>query len=91
MFLERGGVVGLGLIPVDEEVLGRITAEALLDRIEALLGELDQAGVAPDRLLRQSVVSTAGSLSRAPIASAERALQLVSEVSKRLRERYKLA
>jgi len=90
-FLERGGVVGLGLVPADEELLGCTTAQMLLDRAETLLRELEQAGVGADLLLRQSVVSTAGSLSRVPIAAAERALQLVSEVSKLLRERYKLA
>jgi hypothetical protein len=90
-FLERQGCVGLGLVPADEEALGQATAEELVGRVAALLDDLRQAGVAPDLLLRQAVISTNGPLGRLSVAAAERALQLIAEVSARLREIYALA
>jgi hypothetical protein len=46
--------------------------------------------VSVDRLLRQSVVSTSGSLGHLGVAAAERALQLVAEVSQLVRTKYEL-
>lgn len=89
-FLERQGCVGLGLIPADEEALAQATAEELVGRVAAFLDDLGQAGVAPDLLLRQAVISTNGPLGRLSVAAAERALQLIAEVSARLREVYAL-
>jgi hypothetical protein len=90
-FLDRSGIVGLGLIPIDADALSRATAEGLLGRAMALVDDLERAGVAPERLLRQAVVSTTGALSRLTIADAERAVQLVAEVSSLLRAHYTLA
>lgn len=90
-FLERGGMVGLGLVPADEEALGRTTVEGLMAQVARLIGELEQAGVAPDRLLRRAVVATSDTLSRVGISAAERALQLVSTLSEQLRASYGLA
>lgn len=89
-FLEHDGIVGLGMVPADEEALSHTTAEGLIERVAGLLGELERAGVAPERLLRQAVVSTSDTLSRLAVAPAERALQLVAELSERLRAMYKL-
>ena len=89
-FLERGGVVGLGLIPTDEDALQRVSAEGLLGRFAALLGDLERAGVATDRLVRRAVVSPNDALSRLNVATAEQALQLVAEVSRMLRAKYEL-
>ncbi len=89
-FLERQGVVGLGLIPADEEALPRVTAEGLIERLDALFGDLERAGVPADRLVRQAVVSPVDMLNRLSVTTAERALQLVAEVSADMRARYEL-
>jgi hypothetical protein len=90
-FLERGGTVGLGLIPADEETLARASADQLVRRAQALVRELEAAGVDPERLLRQAVVSPSGSLGLLSIPGAERALQLLTDVSRQLRELHDLA
>ena len=90
-FLERGGLLGLGIVPNDEEALMRAGTEKLAAQVAALAEQLGQHGIAADTLLRQSVVSTAGTLSRLSVAAAERAMQLVAELSARLRETYRLA
>jgi hypothetical protein len=88
--LERGGFVGLGLVPTDEEVLAAISSEQLLRRAVALVRDLEAAGVPPDQLLRQAVVTPSGTLSQLNVALAERALQLLADVSRLLREHYAL-
>jgi hypothetical protein len=89
-FLERDGIVGLGLVPADAEALSHSTAEGLLQQTLALFDELAQAGVPITWLVRQAVVSTSDTLSRLDVAPAERALQLVAELSQLLRARYRL-
>jgi hypothetical protein len=89
--LERRGGVGLGLIPVDEDVLSRTTAESLVGRLAGLLSQLEKAGVSPERLLRHAVVTPTDMLGRLSVELAERALQLCADVSRMLRSKYELA
>lgn len=89
-FIKDGGSVGMGLIPSDEDSLSHITAQQLIEHALGFFGELEQAGVTIDRLVRQAVISSSGTLGRLSIAMAERALQLISEVSEQLRARYQL-
>jgi hypothetical protein len=90
-FLERDGVVGLGLVPTDEEALQRATAEALVARLAVLLDTLAQAGVPTERLLRQAVITPTDRLGALDVVRAERALELLAEVSQMLRAEYELA
>lgn len=89
-FLDRDGVVGFGIIPAETDELAQVTAKGLERRIAVLLGSLQVAGIDPERLLRQAVISTTGPLGRLDASSAERALVLVEELSGLLRERYGL-
>jgi hypothetical protein len=90
-FLDRGGIAGLGIVPAEEEALGQASAERLAGLIIALAGDLERAGIPAEQLLRQALIAPADTLTGLSTADAERALQLVDEVSKRLREQYKLA
>jgi hypothetical protein len=89
--LERGGFVGLGLVPTDEEVLASVTPEQLLRRAIALVRDLEEAGVPPDQLMRQAVVTPSGTLSQMSAPLAERTLQLLADSSRLLREYYALS
>lgn len=90
-FLEQDGLVGLGIIPAEEESLDRLSADQLAGQLASFVEQLEPAGITPERLLRQAVVSTTNTLSRLSIAAAERTLELLSETSQLLREQYGLA
>jgi hypothetical protein len=89
-FLERGGIVGLGLVPSDEEVLAQISAVTLVERVEVLLNNLAPAGIGREQLLRQAVITSDNMLGQLTVERAERAVQLLAETSRLLRERYTL-
>ena len=89
-FLERDGIVGLGLVPIDEEALQRASAEALIGRLAVFLEALEQAGIPAERLLRQAVITPTDRLGALDVALAEHALQLLAEVSRMLRAKYEL-
>jgi hypothetical protein len=89
-FLEHEGIVGLGIMPVDEELVDQLSADQLVGRIIAFVEQFEPAGIAPERLLRQAVVSTSNTLSRLSLTATEHTLQLLAEVSKLLREQYGL-
>jgi hypothetical protein len=89
-FLERPGLISWGLIPANEQSLAKETTDTLTARFNGLLRKLSVAGVPRDRLLQASLITTSGRLSHLPIEAAERALQLCSDVSLRIRLSYGL-
>ncbi len=90
-FVEHDGIVGLGIVPADEEALAASDASQLAERVGGLAEQLAGAGVPAERLLSQALIAPSTTLSRLPIAAAEQALRLVAEVSKLLRQQYGLA
>ena len=89
-FLDRGGMVGVGIVPATAEQLAQASVESLFDEFGAFLGVLESQGVARDRFLQQALITPAQSLGVLDIASAERALQLLAGVSRRIREEFAL-
>jgi hypothetical protein len=89
-FLGRDGIIGLGLVPADEEAILRETPEALVRRVEGLLASLEPHGIAPERLLKRAVIAPHDMLGRLTPEVAERGLQLLADTSRMLRERYTL-
>ncbi|GIV99053.1 hypothetical protein [Roseiflexus sp.] len=89
-FLERGGMVGIGIIPSDANRLASVSVDSLFEEFASLLDDFTSQGVARDRMLQQMVISPAQSLGYLDSASAERALYLLAGVSQRIREEYAL-
>ena len=90
-FLEEGGMVGFGLVPADAMQLANITATDLVEHLNQLLNQLTPFGIAPDVLVSQSVITSTAGLGMLDVAAAERALQLMAEVSSQMRKRYALS
>jgi hypothetical protein len=90
-FLHDGGVIGLGIVPTEADPLQMARVEALAARVEAFLGGLAAFGIEPAQCLRQAVVTTNDMLGHLSIELAERAMQLLIDLSRILRERYALS
>ena len=91
-FLERGGVIGWGIIPTWYEAMGEANVEQLTAYQEDLWDVLVQEGVDRDLLLSQSLLTPA----RCCLVNPDRyktvtlAYAWLREMSHRLREKYRL-
>jgi hypothetical protein len=89
-FVDREGIVGFGIVPADADQLSRATPEGLAAHVTRLLNDAGAAGIAPERLVRQALITTNAPLGHLEQSSAEHALRLISDVSTLLRAQYKL-
>jgi methionine synthase II (cobalamin-independent) len=87
-FVERGGVIGWGIVPNDEEALKGETAKSLVDRLEEEIGSLDRKGVSFRLQMERCLVTPSCGLGSTSEEGAACALELLAEVSKELRKRY---
>ena len=88
-FLQRGGLLAWGIVPVsDAAQVSAETAAGLADRLEAAWRALAARGVPFDDLVSTALITPACGLGTLPEPAAERALALTAEVSQRLRQRY---
>jgi hypothetical protein len=87
-FLDRGGMLAWGIVPVDSDQAVRAeTAESLVARLEEALARLAAKGVSGEVLRARSLLTPACGMGTLSEAAAEQALQLVAEVSTRMRAR----
>jgi len=88
-FLINGGKIAWGLVPtLDTEALGKVSIESLVERFEQCVKYLTKKGIDEKLIIDNSLVTSscgAGSLS---VEDAERAMNLVSDLSKILRARF---
>lgn len=92
-FLDRGGVLVWGLVPTNFEPFEAESIQAWIGQLDWIWDELVKAGIDRDQLLAQSLLSPATCclVNADGELTVERAFERVSEVSARLRERFKLA
>ncbi len=81
-FLESGGFIAWGAVPVDEP-LGA-NAERLWKRLSALWAELARLGLDPLLLREHSIITPAAGLGSFGISQAERVMKLTVELSERV-------
>jgi len=91
-FLNRGGTIAWGLVPThSEEVIERVTLKNLLDLWNEEVQQLSSAGVAREKIIRQSLITPSCGMGSLSEESALKVLQMLSDVSQRLREEYALS
>lgn len=92
-FLERGGVLSWGLVPTGFETFSRESQEHLIGLLEEVWQSLVAAGIPLEQLLAQSLLSPATCCLINPDRekTVARAYSWVRELSRRLREKYRLA
>ncbi|MEK7281923.1 MAG: methionine synthase [Chloroflexota bacterium] len=87
-FLGRGGVVAWGIVPNDEPNLKGETAASLQDRLEEAMTPFTRKGIPFHQLTRQGLLTPSCGLSSLSIEGAGQALELLAELSQRLRRKY---
>ncbi|MBI4674137.1 MAG: methionine synthase [Chloroflexi bacterium] len=87
-FLERGGVIAWGIVPVqdDAHVMAE-TAESLVERLNGALQHVASKGVPLAALRQASLITPACGMGTLSERGAERALKLLVQVSERMREK----
>jgi methionine synthase II (cobalamin-independent) len=88
-FLERGGRLAWGIVPVadDAAVLAQ-TAAGLVERLAAVFAVLAAKGIPLERLAASALLTPACGMGTLSEAGAERALELLAEVSRLARRRF---
>jgi methionine synthase II (cobalamin-independent) len=88
-FLERGGILAWGIVPVRDDIqVMRETPESLTARLEAAFQLVASKGAPRELLERSALLTTACGLGTLSENGAERALQLLGEVSRRMQDKY---
>lgn len=91
-FLERGGVVGWGIVPANYEEFNESDLQGLDDHLEALWDDLEKGGLNRERLLPRSLLlpATCALVNPDKGETVERCYETLRELSQRVRSRYGL-
>jgi len=87
-FLDRGGVIAWGIIPTSTEAILKESVPALKDRLEEAMAPFTRKGITMKKLVEQSLLTPACGLPTVSEDAAERALQLLAELSQTIRKKY---
>lgn len=87
-FLDKGGVVAWGIVPNDEESLAKESVASLQERLEEAMAPFTRNGIRFQKLIRQGMLTPSCGLAALTEEAASRALELLSELSIRVRKRY---
>jgi len=92
-FLDNGGVIVWGIVPTNFEPFEAENHDTLISQLENIWTALDKKGIDRHYLLSKSLISPATCCLVNPDGekTVEKAFQVVSQVSRRLRQKYKLA
>ena len=89
-FLERGGTIAWGIIPNDDKSLAKETIASLKDRLEEAMAPFTRKGIRFKQLIEQGLLTPSCALaSLATEEASARALELLAELSARIRKRYR--
>jgi len=88
-FLDRNGTIAWGIVPNDEEALVKETASSLKDRLEEAMAPFTRKGIRFQQLIEQGLLTPNDGLgAMASEEAAARALELLVELSDKIRKRY---
>jgi len=92
-FFDRGGIISWGIVPTYTELLEKETIPSLQARLEGFWEDLSKRGVDQERLLRQSLLApaTCNLLNPDKEKTVEKAFQVLKELSRTIREKYRLS
>ncbi len=86
-FISRDGILAWGIVPTSE-FTGRETVGGLQDKLEEEFRELSMKGI-PEKIIRERCLLTSScGMGLMPLADAEKAMTLLSQLSEQLRKKY---
>jgi hypothetical protein len=85
VFLDRGGILSLGIVPTSEIVL-ETSAEQLLAQLASRVDQLEGKGIDRGQLYRQSLITPACGVGSKSERVADRVVDLLSELAPRVRQ-----
>jgi methionine synthase II (cobalamin-independent) len=89
-FVERGGNIAWGIVPNEEEAVGRESVGSLNDRLGEAMAPFTRDGLPFKQLVAQSLLTPSCTLASVSAEAAVRALELLSELSAKIRGKYGL-
>jgi len=88
-FLDDKGTIAWGIVPNDEESLSKESAASLKDRLEEAMAPFTRNGIRFKQLIEQGLLTPSCGLERlATEEAATQALELLAELSVKIRKRY---
>lgn len=88
-FLENGGIIAWGIVPtLDKDALQKADINQMLEKFDEAINYLIQKGIDKDLLLKQSMVTPSCGAGSLTVELAEKAMDLVKELSLELKEKY---
>ena len=87
-FVGKGGAIAWGIVPNDEEYLGKETVASLKDRLEEAIVPFTKEGTPFRQLVEQSLITPSCGLASLSPAAAEQALAYLGELSGTVRKRH---
>lgn len=87
-FLNRGGMLGWGIVPVSSNLLQEETAESLLKRLEEGIEGLLSQGIDEKQLAESSWVLPSCETVLLTPEESDRALKITGEISQRMKKKY---
>jgi hypothetical protein len=87
-FLERGSAIAWGIVTNDEVSLAKETVASLYDRLGEAMAPFTREGIPFKQLIAQGLVTPSCSLAALPVDAAGMALQMLAELSAKLRGKY---
>jgi len=87
-FLERGGTIAWGIIPNEEEALGKESLSSLRDRLEEAMAPFTRNGVRFRQIMVQGLITPSCTLANLSVEAANQTLELTGKLSSELRSRY---
>lgn len=89
-FIDRKGTIAWGIVPNDEKVIAEESPASLKDRLEEAMVPFTRQGIHFKQLIEQGILTpSCGLASLAHEEAADRALELLAELSARIRKRYR--
>ena len=87
-FLERGGSIAWGIVPNEEEILAGESLASLHNRLGEAMAPFTRDGVPFKQLVAQGLLTPSCTLASLSAEAVVRALELLSELSAKVRSKY---